>query len=85
MSKNERVWQYLKAKGSITNLEIQKIFHSTCPHSIIRDLRKKYGYATISDKWVTKMRKEYNGSGKEVKVTIRFKEYFLKKMEGDLQ
>ena len=82
MNRNERVWQYLNDRGSITNYEIQNRFYSTCPHSIIRDLRKKYGYETISDRWITKMRKEYNGEGKEIKVTMRYKEYFLKKMEG---
>jgi hypothetical protein len=45
-------------------------------------LKTKYGIEDITDEWRTTYRKEYNSKGKEVKVTIKYKQYFLKKLEG---
>ena len=69
--------------GSITARKMaERPFFINAPHSIIRDLREKYGANMILDEWITKTRKEYDGEGKEVKVTARYKKYFLTKMEG---
>lgn len=48
LSQNEKVYNFLKTHGSITALEMFERFYICCPHSIIRDLRKKYD---ISDIW----------------------------------
>lgn len=47
-SQNKKVFDYLQKHGSITALEMFERFYICCPHSIIRDLRKKY---EISDIW----------------------------------
>lgn len=47
-SQNQKVFEYLKRNGSITALEMFKYFYICCPHSVIRDLRKKY---EITDVW----------------------------------
>lgn len=47
-SQNQKVFDYLKTHGSITSLEMFDLFYICCPHSIIRNLRKKYD---ISDVW----------------------------------
>ena len=90
MSQQERVINYLKIKGDegISSLDISQRLYISAPHSVIRDIRKndmlktKYGIEDITDEWRTTYRKEYNDKGKEVKVTIKYKQYFLKKMEG---
>lgn len=48
LSQNQKVFDYLKTHGSITALEMFEHFYICCPHSIIRDLRKKYD---ITDVW----------------------------------
>jgi hypothetical protein len=83
MSQAKKVWEYLLKCGFITARKMAvHPFYINAPHSVIRDLRKKYGAEMILDEWVTKTRKVYYGNGKEEKVTIRFKKYFLAKMEG---
>ncbi len=77
MTQQDRVLKYMQKNGSITSLEMFDKFYIVAPHGIIRDLRKKY---TILDEWVTKTRKEYDGEGKEKKVTIKYKRYFLDKL-----
>lgn len=47
-SQNQKVFDYLKEYGSITALEMFEKFYICCPHSVIRDLRKKY---EITDVW----------------------------------
>ena len=81
-SQNKKVWDYLQKHNKITAYEMFDKFNICHPPSRIRDLRRKYGYDTISDRWITKTRKEYDGEGKEQKVTVRYKEYFLQKMES---
>ncbi|MBQ2135577.1 MAG: hypothetical protein II201_01680 [Clostridia bacterium] len=61
-SQNQKVFDYLQKHGSITALEMFERFYICCPHSIIRNLRKKY---EISDIW------ENTKSGK------RFKRWIL--------
>ena len=90
MSQQERVINYLKIKGDegISSLDISQRLYISAPHSVIRDIRdseylkKKYGIEDIIDEWRTSTRKEYDGEGKEVKITARYKAYFVKKMEG---
>ena len=83
MSQAKKVWEHLLEYGFITARRMAvHPFYINAPHSVIRDLRKKYGAEMILDEWIKKTRKEFNGNGKEEKVTIRFKKYFLAKMEG---
>jgi hypothetical protein len=77
MNKTKQVEKYLITYGKRTSLEIQQLYYSTCPHSIIRDLRKQHGYNAIDDIWVTKT-KEVVEDGKKRKETIRFKQYIWK-------
>jgi hypothetical protein len=78
MNKIEKVEKQLKTNGSITNLEIIQMTYSICPHAIIRDLRKKYGYSTISDEWQEKTRVLKDEKGNPHRQTIRFKKYIWK-------
>ena len=48
MTQAAKVLEFLKINKSITALEMIKHFYITAPHSVIRDLRKKY---TITDDW----------------------------------
>ena len=90
MSQRERVANFLKIrdKEGASALDISRTLCISAPHSVIRDIRdseylkKKYGIDSITDEWRTSTRKEYNGEGKEITVTARYKMYFLKKMEG---
>jgi hypothetical protein len=90
MSQTERVVNFLKIrdKEGASALEMGKILNISCPYSVVRDIRdsaklkKKYGIEDITDEWRTKTRIEYNGQGKEYKVTTRYKAYFVKKLEG---
>ena len=90
MTQYERVVNFLKIrdKEGASALDISRTLCISCPYSVIRDIRdseylkKKYGIEDITDEWRTKTRTEYNGEGKEYKVTTRCKAYFLKKMEG---
>lgn len=92
MSQHERVINYLKIKDKegASALDMSRTLYISAPHSVIRDIRdsemlkKKYGIESITDEWRTSMRKEYNGEGKKIKVTARYKQYFLKKLEGGL-
>lgn len=78
-----KVWEHLQKNGYITGRQMAEApFYINASHAVIRDLRAKYGADTILDEWITKTRKEYDGNGKEHKVTIRYKKYFLSKMEG---
>ena len=92
MTQHERVINFLKVrdKEGASALDISRTLWISAPHAVIRDIRdsellkKKYGIEDITDEWRTKTRIEYNGQGKECKVTTRCKAYFLKKMEGGL-
>ena len=90
MSQAERVINFLKIrdKEGASALDISRTLCISAPHSVIRDIRdseylkKKYGIEDITDEWRTSTRKEYDGEGKEVKITARYKAYFVKKLEG---
>lgn len=90
MSQAERVVNFLKIrdKEGASALDISRTLCISAPHAVIRDIRdseylkKKYGIEDILDEWRTSTRKEYDGEGKEIKVTIKYKQYFLKKLEG---
>lgn len=88
MNQQERVINLFNIKGEsgVSSLEISQRLYIASPHSVIRDIRKndllktKYGIESITDEWRTSFRKEYNGKGEEVKVSVRYKQYFLNKM-----
>lgn len=90
MTQHERVINFLKVrdKEGASALDISRTLCISAPHAVIRDIRdselikKKYGIEDITDEWRTHTRKEYNGKGKEVTVTARYKAYFVKKLEG---
>lgn len=81
-SQNNKVWEYLQHYNCITAYEMFEKFNICHPPARIRDLRKRYGYGTILDRWIIKTRKEYDNNGKEHKVTQRYKQYFLNKLNG---
>ena len=81
-SQNQNVWDYLQQHEFITALDMFDKFYICHPPSIIRDLRKQYGYSTILDRWVQKKRVERDEKGKEKEITIRYKQYFLNKLSG---
>lgn len=56
MNQQQKVFEYLQKNGSITALEMFNNFYICCPHSVIRDLRKKYD---ISDIWEQGVHKRY--------------------------
>lgn len=56
--------------------ESQNKFDICHPPARIRDLRKKYGYDFIKDRWIEKPIKVLK-NGKETNITQRFKEYFI--------
>lgn len=76
MSQHTKVWQHLLKYGSITSLEMFNRYYICCPHAIIRDLRKLHP-EVIKDLWVDKIRIEKDNKGKDKKVSIRYKMYFL--------
>jgi hypothetical protein len=81
MSYGDRVWAHLQKYGSITAKGIENITGTTCPHGVIRDIRKKYGYDIIT--FVDRLKtKKVIENGKEIKITKRYREYFLNKCEG---
>lgn len=75
MQKIRRIEQYLKDYGSITSLQIMQLVYSMCPHTIIRDLRKKYGVNSITDVWQEKTNFSFDEQGKIKKQTVRYKKY----------
>ena len=77
MNKLAEVEKYLRKYGEITSLEISQMFYSTCPHSIIRDLRIKYGDNAITDEWQSKTN-IIERAGKKIKQTIKWKKYIWK-------
>ena len=70
MTQQERVLNYLKQNGSITSLEMFNKFFICCPQAVIRDI------------WEHKKRVECKSDGTKVTKSIKYKRYFLKKLEG---
>lgn len=81
-TQQERVLNYLKQNGSITSLEMFNNFFICSPQSVIRNLRKSLGYDAITDIWEHKKRVECKSDGTEKTKTIKYKRYFLNKLEG---
>jgi len=79
MSYGEKVWQHLQKHGSITAKGIEELTGTVCPHSVIRDIRKKYGYDILTFEDKKKVRKVIE-DGKEKKQTIHYREWFLAKL-----
>lgn len=75
INKTELVENYLKKFKTLTTLEIQQLIWCTCPQGIIRNLRMKHGYDSISDEWESKTT-ESEFKGKKFKKTVRYKRYF---------
>lgn len=64
-TKKEQVLEQLKKNGELTSLEIQQLVWTTCPHGIIRDIRREYGFNSIESKNCFKRRKYIDDKGKE--------------------
>lgn len=79
MTQEGKVLEHLKKYGSITSLEMFDKFYICCLQGVIRNIRNKFGYDYIEDLWQIKTRKERDNKGKERTVSIRYKQYFLKK------
>lgn len=81
-TQNKKVWEYLNKHGSITSYDMFDKFNICRASARIFDLRKRYGKDAIISKRESKMRKEYDGEGKEYKVSVNYVRYFLSKFEG---
>lgn len=81
MSYGDKVWAHLQKHGSITAKGIEDITGTTCPHGVIRDIRKKYGYDCLTYEDKKKKRKVVE-NGKIVTQSIWYREWFLKGFEG---
>lgn len=81
MSYGDKIWQYLQKYGSITAKGIEQVTGTTCPHSVIRDIRKKYGYDCLTFEDKVKVKTEVI-DGKEVKRRMQYREWFIRKLEG---
>lgn len=79
MTQEQKVLKHLERYGKITSLEMFEKFYICCPQGVIRTIRNKFGYDYIEDLWQIKTRKERDNKGKERTVSIRYKQYFLKK------
>lgn len=52
-------------KRPLTNIEIQQLVCTTCPHSIIRNIRNFYGYDSVESEKCIKRTKYFDKFGKE--------------------
>lgn len=82
MTQEERVLKYLRDNGSITSLAMFNEFFICCPQGVIRNIRASLGQDAITDLWETKKRTECKSDGTKQTRTIRYKRYFLKKLEA---
>lgn len=53
---------------------------TTCPHKLIENIRKHFGYDFVQDREVKFFRKFYKGNGQEYRVSDVYKQYFLNKV-----
>jgi hypothetical protein len=81
-TQKKKVWELLHQLNYVTVLFISHKYNILHLPAIIRDLRKKYGYSTILDKWIYKTETYKDAQGNERKRTKRHKQYFLNKMSG---
>lgn len=75
-TQNKRLWAYLLKYGKITAYEMFDKLNICHPPARIRDLREKYGYDAIPDRWIEKPI-QINDDGKVRTIKQRFKEYFI--------
>lgn len=54
---------------------------TTCPHKLIENIRKRFGYDFVQDREIKFFRTFYNGDGATYRVSDTYKQYFLKKLE----
>lgn len=73
-------WAYLQEKGFITAWAISNLTKTTCPHDVIRKIRKRYGYNILAFKDIKKV-KTYTENGKEKRETKTFRIWFLNKKD----
>lgn len=77
MSYVDTCWEFLKERGYITAWIIHVKTKTTCPHSVIRDIRKKYGdVLTYKD---VKETRTYFDNGKKKKETKTHRIWYLAK------
>ena len=68
--------------SDIINLDrTSPVVFTTCPHSLIREIRDEFGADFVKDKEVKFFRTFYK-NGKEHKSSETYKQYFVKKLEG---
>ena len=77
MSYVDICWQFLQEHGYITAWTIFVKCNTTCPHGVIRDIRKKYGQDILTHKDVKKTR-TYTENGKEKKETKVHRIWYLR-------
>lgn len=78
MSYADKCWGYLQKYGFITAWAIHTLTKTTAPHSVIRDIRKKYGEDILSFKDIKKTR-TYTENGKEKRETKTYRIWYLNK------
>ena len=81
MSYWNTVWQHLLVHGSVTSKQIEDMTGTVCPHDVIRQIRRKYGFDIFDIKDTQKIEKTIV-DGKELKQYKWHREWFLKKLEG---
>lgn len=79
-SKTAKVLEALLNKEYVTCSDIIELTNTTCPHSVIRQLRKIFGYDYILDREVKFFRTFYKDNGQPYKVSDTYKQYFLNKV-----
>ena len=81
MSYSDKVWKFLQKNNYVTSKKIEELTGTVCAYSVIRDIRKKYGYECLGFKDKIKKRK-FIENGKIKTETKRYREWFLKKLEA---
>ena len=76
MTYAEICWEYIKKHGFITAWAIHTLTRTTCPHDVIRQLRKKYGEDIFTFKDIKKTN-TYMENGKEKKETKTYRIWYL--------
>lgn len=81
MSYWNTVWQHLLVHGSVTSKEIEDMTGTVCPHDVIRQIRRKFGYDILEVCDTHKTVKAID-NGKEISRHNWHRKWFLKKLEG---
>lgn len=76
MSYADKCWGYLQEYGFITAWAIHTLTGTTCPHDVIRQLRKRHGENIFTHKDVTKTN-TYMENGKEKRETKTYRIWYL--------